>query len=484
MGVFVLAVVVALGAAVAALYIMWLRRVLEVPRASREKKLRVAVVGAGAAGMAAAYSLSRSDCFEVVVYDQAPVCGGVATSAPVAGVDINDGVQGGAAGTYNNVLELHRRHGFEPKTVPLNVSFGQGEHRWDNSAREMTPFMKRMQPEFARFAWWMRLVHRCEVPFMLVKIEWFLKLLRFSDDFANYMVLALTALFFGTGNSTRHVPAAVVARVFCDPEFRIFQLDEERFVGKAADFFSFANLHDTYAAMQAAMEERGVTFRLGRPVERIRRSGERVEVDGDSFHHLIMAASGEAALAMLGDQASWAERWVLGSVEYFDDVTVTHSDAAYMQRRFDADLKRPDIYYIRTYAHDPALSEMGFNLSNYQKAADGAEETIFQTIYLDRKHCERHWTRDEIDPTKVHLVKWWRQFAHTVRHFLCVVPWTRFIQTSQTLFAGSYLMVNTHESATISGFAAAHRLGAPYPFDESGFGYQQFRKYLTLIHGL
>ena len=42
----------------------------------------------------------------------------------------------------------------------------------------------------------------------------------FSDEFAYEMVFPLTALFFGTGNQTPYVSAAVVARVFLDPQLR------------------------------------------------------------------------------------------------------------------------------------------------------------------------------------------------------------------------------------------------------------------------
>lgn len=56
---------------------------------------RVCVVGAGAAGLACAWSLSEHpDQFEVHVYEAAGVAGGVSTSEDVGGgLWINDGVQ-------------------------------------------------------------------------------------------------------------------------------------------------------------------------------------------------------------------------------------------------------------------------------------------------------------------------------------------------------------------------------------------------------
>lgn len=42
------------------------------------------------------------------------------------------------------------------------------------------------------------------------------------------MVLPLVALFFGTGNQTPSVAAAVIARVFLDPDLRLFDYCPKR----------------------------------------------------------------------------------------------------------------------------------------------------------------------------------------------------------------------------------------------------------------
>ena len=60
------------------------------------KPRRVLIVGAGAAGLACAWSLSRfPDKFEVHVWEKEKQAGGVSTSEDVGGGDwINDGVPG------------------------------------------------------------------------------------------------------------------------------------------------------------------------------------------------------------------------------------------------------------------------------------------------------------------------------------------------------------------------------------------------------
>lgn len=60
----------------------------------------------------------------------------------------------------------------------------------------------------------------------------------------------------------------------------------------------------------------------------------------------------ETVLRVL-QQPSRRERWCLGNVRYYDDVTVTHEDEAYMQKYYDVDPKRGDQYYVYTRPGPP-----------------------------------------------------------------------------------------------------------------------------------
>ncbi|CAF4654375.1 unnamed protein product, partial [Rotaria sp. Silwood2] len=86
---------------------------------------------------------------------------------------------------------------------------------------------------------------------------------------------------------------------------------------------------------------------------------------------------------------------------------------------------------------------------------------------------------------KIILERWWRQFAHVWQHFLFTVPLIRFIQeeNSNILYAGAYTMFNTHEIACISGLAAAHELGATYPFEKDPLAVKQFDLYMNFVYG-
>ena len=366
---------------------------------------RVLVVGGGAAGLAAAWSLSRfPDRFSVEVWEKGDVPGGVATSESVSFSDapastsarINDGVQGGTS-SYRNTLLLHGLLGHRPKPVKMTVSFGAGAYNWSNHTP--TPLLKELAGDIKRFGSVLRWISRLELLFVFMPISLVLWLFGFSHAFAYRMVFPLTALFFGTGNQTASVSAAIVARVFLDPDLRLFDYDPERLLSQSPEMFSFGDLRQIYADLVAASAP-GATVHCRREVSCVSRSGARtggvVAVDGEgrssTFDSLVLACDAETAGRLLGPGATRSERRLLACVDYFDDVTVTHSDEAYMRRHYVMHDDPADMYFIRVDDTVPAKVEMSFNLSAYQMQG-GAEARIpkvYQTIFLDRKD-EARW---------------------------------------------------------------------------------------------
>lgn len=423
---------------------------------------RVLVIGGGAAGVAAAWSCSHpQNAFEVTLCEKAKVLGGVATSSEWNGVRFNDGVQG-AAPSYANTLRLHRELGFTHREVKLTVSFGTGPFRWTN--RQNWPILSEHASDIRRFQGVLGFVNRFRAFFAGVSIRNVLKLFRFSDDFGDRIVYPLTALFFGTGNQTARTSSVLVSRVFFDPKFRLFAYDSERFVSTSPTMLAFDDLEEVYTAAQKRLEARGVTVRTGASVQQVSPNRETVEVvfeDGtsDVYDHIIFACGAEVTLQLLGNRATHTERSVLSSVTYYNDVTVTHTDATYMQSKFST---LDAMYMIRNSDETrPDIFEMGFHLSKYQSL----DVPLFQTIFLNQDEDETTWSIGDIDESKVVLTKGWRQFAHTAAHYRDVVPRVKYLHRGkQMIHCGAWVLANTHEMATVSGFCAARRLGCPHPF--------------------
>lgn len=194
------------------------------------------------------------------------------------------------------------------------------------------------------------------------------------------------------------------------------------------------------------------------------------------------------------------------------------------------------LYLIKMYEEDPSQIEMSFDLTHYQGQFEGMppvgskaditpkdappvqrqtgeggqqlikdidpqkvqdqpseadegkqqlppkENHVYQTIYLDYDQRQR-WTKDEVAKDKIILEKWWKQQSHRWQHYGGTVPWMWTINgQNHTSYAGAWTLVNMHEVGMVSGFSAAYKLGAPYPFKDNEDCAQLFRLYLALGH--
>lgn len=158
-------------------------------------------------------------------------------------IRINHGVQGGSK-AYQNTLQFHRLFGFETEPVHMTVSFGKGEHNWTNHTPK--PLQEHFRSEISRFGrllWW---IHKLECITIFLSIDFILRLFCYSQDFRNRMVYPLVALFFGTGNQTPKVSSAVIARVFLDPDMRLFDYDSEYLLHQTPEMFAFHDLESIY----------------------------------------------------------------------------------------------------------------------------------------------------------------------------------------------------------------------------------------------
>ena len=461
---------------------------------------RIAVVGGGAAGMACAWSLSRHpESFHVTVLESLDSTGGVASTSRVTpekgypggenGVDINDQVQGGAPSYKNNLL-FFKEFGFEPHEVDFKIAFGQGEYAWKNYGNQSS-LVQGLQKDIARFGKVLKMCYRFEPIFVFIPIHRVLKWWGFSEEFQTRMVFPLTALFFGTGNQTPYVSAAVIARVFLDPELRLFEYSSTSLLDQVPKMFAFPKLGTIFSAIASKIASYpGNRVLTSAPVSRIDRAKGVVRIysealkDGcEEFDDVVLCCGAEQALSMLGKGAGMMEKRFLKNVSYYNDLIVTHEDEEYMSSHYEFD-RDEDMYFIRCDPEDPKLIEMSFNLSAYQPHLQEKQANIYQSIFLDDRNKDR-WTNTSIGRLRILKERMTRQFAHTWKHFAFWVPFVRFLQGHKhTWYAGSYTLFNTHEIAVMSGLAAADRLGATYPFKDDPFAYKQFKTYFRLAHGI
>ncbi|RDB29149.1 hypothetical protein Hypma_014944 [Hypsizygus marmoreus] len=521
--------------------------------ASSVDKVHVLIVGGGAAGMSAAYALSQHpDRFDVTLYERSSYSGGMATSTSIDknkyGAEfINDGVQG-ASPVFHNTYAMFEKLGFSASKVGMQVSFGKDPETefWSNVFPSQVT--DKFRADIKKFGTVLKIIKALEPVFAVISVSLMLLIFRFSKEFGEVMVFPLVALFFGTGNQTPFVSSAILERVFMDPNMRLFEYSPESFLASIPTMYAFPRLSLVYDAWRALVEEQGqgaARIIYNREVTRVERTSDKAggvrmwsrptsgtdnnqdvvdpgEESQESFDEIIICTDADAALTLLGKDASWLERHVLGNVKYLWDATVTHNDLAYMEKYYrvrydpslcskegldDADKQKKfdfakrhfsPLYFVRSYPNDKRRVEMSFDLTCYQPQFDEAssyaphasaeakpgpssdsnkeeqpfpastplEKHVFQTIFLDNSlESSRLWSKDDINPDSVIMQKWWKQQSHRWQHYAGTVPWMGLINgKNHTYFAGAWTILNMHEIAVVSGFAAAYRLGAAYPF--------------------
>jgi len=226
----------------------------------------------------------------------------------------------------------------------------------------------------------------------------------------------------------------------------------------------------------------------------------------------VLCVLADTAKELLATTSTFRERKVLGSAKFSDDITITHTDSAYMRKHYEnfyneslavdklsgvdqtvrceagKNAFKP-MYYIKEYPEDRSKLEMCFDCTNYQAQFPehvDFDDHVFQTIFLNKDRDSKLWSIDEIDESKIIRKDWWHQLCHSFTHFIFVVPWMMFLQGKKhTRFAAAWTLVNAHEVAVMSGIAAAVDLGARYPEDleRDPFALLSFRLYYLLAYG-
>jgi hypothetical protein len=396
-----------------------------------------------------------------------------------------------------------------------------------------------------------------ELLFALLPIKYLMKLFWFSDLFANAIALPMTALFLGTGNETPQVPSIMLERLCTSPTYGMwFPLDKRSISSTFPPMVVFPNFSNFYADWKKTLEAKGVQIRLNTEVTRVVKRGKdgvvvkiinrvpNTDIDNptrtsaqegltrntnpgseerqEEYDELVLCLlyvirpiSGtranilpraDSARRILGESASFAEKRILGSCKFSNDITVTHSDSDYMKKHYDtrynaeqavttlsgidytdrckkAESSFKPMYLVKTYPSDRTKLELCFDCSNYQGQFPEDlpfEKHVFQTIFLNKERDGHLWTIDEIDEKKIIRKDWWHQLCHSWTHYAFVVPWLWLIQGRRnTRFASSWTLVNAHEVACISGIAAAVSLGVEYPKDleRDTFAFLCFRLY-------
>ncbi|KAF5391075.1 hypothetical protein D9757_003111 [Collybiopsis confluens] len=335
---------------------------------------RVLVVGAGASGMSCASILAQHpDRFHVTLMEANNECGGQMFSIPINdkyGANwLNQGVQGGSH-IYHHTFYLFEKLNYRPEPVNLEIAFGKDSTFWTNVYP--TQLVQRHAKEIKRFSWVIKFLRWFELIFALIPIRVSLKMFFFSDEFIDCMIYPSLALFLGTGNATPDLPTVMMERLYTSSTYGMwYPVDPQMLTSNLPPMVVFPEASAIYADWKTSLENKGVSVRLGTQVKEVlsrsKHEGVRVAIGSrkpddtttdnasdsegltkpshetvgqdtvETFDEIVFCVLADTAIRILGDQARWIEKKVLGWTKWSDDVTVTHDDLDYMKKWYEVE---------------------------------------------------------------------------------------------------------------------------------------------------
>lgn len=318
------------------------------------KPTRVAVIGAGISGLAAAHALR--DVAAVTLFEGSNYFGGHAHTAtielPRSASDATRVAHGVDTGflvyndrTYPQLIRLFAELGVD--TALSEMSFSVQATRDDGGPLEWsgnnlgTVFAQRRNLFDARFLGMLgdllrfnrlttRIAQAGTEGELAQPLGDFLDAHRFGAAFRDWYFLPMMGCIWSCSTTQMLAfPVATMIR-FCHnhgliqianrPQWRTVRGGSRHYVEKIV-----AGLTDK---------------RLNTPVRRVTRSGVDVRVTTDAgsehFDHVVLATHSDLSLALLGGDASPAEAAVLGAIRYQANHAVLHTDAAVLPQRQSA----------------------------------------------------------------------------------------------------------------------------------------------------
>jgi predicted NAD/FAD-binding protein len=432
--------------------------------------MRVAVVGTGIAGNAAAYALVRAG-HDVAVYESENRPGGHSATVDIdyAGtpVSVDTGFIVYNTLNYPNLTALFAHLGVTTHESDMSfaISLDGGRYEWAGRAtgvlnglfaqrsNVLNPRHLIMLKEIARF--------QKEAPQALAhgtlgdrSLGEFLAAREFSPLFLDRYVLPMGAAIWSTPmKAMLDFPARQFIQFFVNHKLLQFDRPVWRTVTGGSRRY--------VEALQASFRHR---VRLGTAVTTVTRDADGVTVadatgEAQRFDKVVLATHSDQALALLGD-ASPREQAILGAVRYRPNDVYLHRDTRLMPRRPAA------------WASWNVLAQDAGNGLDRR----GAPEDLCVTYSMNLLQgipasMPLFVTLNPPVPPRAELVFGQYRYAHPqydAAAFAAQEALPGIQNQRHTLFCGAWTGYGFHEDGLVSGMRAAALLGARMPWEGDG----------------
>jgi hypothetical protein len=307
----------------------------------QKDRLKIAVVGTGISGMAAAWLLSERH--DVTVYERSEWPGGHSHTVDVpdghAAIPVDTGFIVYNETTYPNLKALfaHLNVPTEPSDMSFAVSLDCGRLEYCAGANFTGLFAQKRNIFRPRFWSMLTDIHRFyrEAPTDIALLDElhtplgdYLDMRNYGPAFRDDHLLPMAgAIWSAPPEAMLAYPAASFIR-FHDNHGLLRVSDRPQWRTVAGGSRSYVE------RLTASYLDR---IELGIAAKKVRRYRDRVGVLDAAgrvewFDHIVIAAHADEALALLDDPSS-AERALLGAFSYSKNIAILHSDASLMPRR-------------------------------------------------------------------------------------------------------------------------------------------------------
>ena len=413
------------------------------------RKLNIAVIGSGIAGLSAAWLLSKNH--HVTLLEKEDYPGGHSNTRTVKTGDGEIPVDTGFIvyneENYPNLTAFYQHLGVDTSPSNMSFSYSQNEGRYEYSGTGAKGIFGQKSNLFNYGHWHMlRDIRRffASAPTVIARysetttLGEFLDAENYSRAFREDHILPMAAAIWSS-------PAADI-EAFPAKSFIDFYSNHGLLkLRKRPPWRTVTGGSKEYVAK--ILDDTNITVKLANPVKRVRRLTDKVEIYDQfgvqSYDQVVFACHGDIALRLI-DEPTRAENHVLGEFQYSDNKVILHDDNRFMP-------KRRHIWcswnYNNAKKHERNETSITYWMNRLQPLQTKTD--LFVTVNPNQS----------VDPDRILYQTMCRHPVMDVNSIKAQKELWQLQGVKRSWFCGSYFGFGFHEDALQSGLAVGEDLG-------------------------